>query len=86
MKTVIELSEKFDKNVALQSYFEPNSLFELQKITKRNNNKIRRKLNKLLEKYLSECEQKLDLLEQCVAHMKRFRTKYCICNIVFRED
>ena len=62
MNKIFELNDKFEKNTALQSYFQRNYLFQLQKITKRNNDKIKRKLNKLIDTNKSECEQNLSYI------------------------
>jgi chloramphenicol O-acetyltransferase len=64
--TLIALDEKYDQNLALQKYFERNSLHELQKLTKKNNNRIKRKIKKLICLTLNELETKLSLHIQCV--------------------
>lgn len=78
---ILELHEKFEKNSALQSYFQRNSLFQLQKITKRNNEKIKRKLTKLIDFHKSECERKLKLHRMCVANLKEFIINYRECEV-----
>ena len=79
---ILELHEKFEKNSALQSYFQRNSLFQLQKITKRNNEKIKRKLTKLIDFQKSECVRKLKLHRMCVANLKEFIIKYRECEVL----
>lgn len=64
--TLIALDEKYDRNLALQKYFKRNSLHELQKLTKKNNNRIKRKIKKLICLTLNELERKLSLHIQCV--------------------
>lgn len=63
---LLALDKKYDQNQALQKYFERNSLFELQKLTKAKNKRVKHKIKKIINLTLNELENKLSLHIQCV--------------------
>ena len=76
LKQILELNDDLDKAVALQNYFHNNFMYEALEVSILIKKRAAQRLKKLIQKHLSECERKLHLLEQCVAHMKYFQTKY----------
>ena len=61
-------------------------MFEALEVAIMYKKKTAHRLNKLIQKHLSECERKLHLLEQCVAHMKYFQTKYRLWSTTMNEN
>ena len=86
LKQILELNDDLDKAVALEHYFLQNHLFEAQELTGIYKKRTAHRLNRLIQKHLSECERKLHLLEQCVAHMKYFQTKYRLWSTTLNEN
>lgn len=86
LKQILELNDDLDKAVALQNYFHNNFMFEALEVAIMYKKKTAHRLNKLIQKHLSECERKLHLLEQCVAHMKYFQTKYRLWSTTLNEN
>ena len=85
MKKILQLHDKFEKNSALQSYFQRNSLCQLEKITKKNNDKIKRKLNKLIDFNISECERKLKSHRKCITVLKDSLRDYRVCDLKLKR-